>query len=547
MKRNNLLIVGVALIIVAIFLALFMGKCGADIGTKSKAEERSHWIKEPLVLSFHKIAEKAGLEIMNSGGNAFDAYVAVTLVENVVSSGYVTMAGLLSTLIYHSETRKVLYMDGGFNSVIDPRGNFDPKNPVEGKKIVVPGLVAGLFDISKRYGRMSFSRVLEPAIKIAREGFVIDELYSHYVRAAAKKLQRTKYGRMTFFPSGKALQPGDILKQPELAEFLTELEEKGSTYMYKGGWASKMVDMVQKLGGFMTLKDLASYQPSWSEPWKISYRDYHIFGSSGHSLYALWALLALKTLEHTSIAQLGHYSVSADALEIMVRIARAIDKEYWIHDYKNLNNHTKVNSRLSNAYTVEIWNKIKEPLEENQKKKPPENHTLCTVIADLEGNVVCGKHSINSDLWGLGIFVQGVLINGSGDMLGRFTGQGKRRTQGAPNFLVFKDNRLKYALGTFSFSNPHAAFQLLVNLMDYGIPADQAVELPRFGSYPLDEKNWSVDLSRNWLDERVSQNVVNILKNRGLLFSQKSTKLGKGGIVEFHSDGTATTGYDKTN
>lgn len=547
MKRIVMVIVVLGLIIVAIYLTLFVGECSNDSGEKFEAKDKFPLVKEPLVLSFHKDAEKAGLEILNSGGNAFDAYVAVTMVENVVSSGVVTLAGLLSTLIYHSGTKKVLYMDSGFNSVLDPRGNFDPKNPVEGNKIVVPGVVAGLFDLSTRYGNLAFSRVLQPAIKVAREGFVVDELYARYVRAAAERLQDTQYGRRTFFPDGRALQAGDVLKQPELADFLIGLAKQGSTYMYQGDWAKQMVDLVQKKGGYMTLKDLASYQPTWTEPWKITYRDYQIFGSSGRSLYALWTLLALKTLEHTFISQLGHYSASADALEIMVRITRAVNKEYWIHDYKNLDNHNLVNSRLSDTYSAEIWKKINDPGNITQEKKPLENHTLSTVIADLDGNVVCGKHSINSDLWGRGLFVQGVLLNGSGDMLGRYTGPGQRRTQGAPNFLVFKNRRVKYALGTFSFSNPQAAFQFLVNLLDYRMSADRAVDLPRFGSYPFDEKTWTVDLSRNWLDERVSQEIVDILKNRDLLFSQKKPKLGKGCIAEFHTDGTVTTGYDRVN
>jgi gamma-glutamyltranspeptidase len=231
----------------------------------------------------------------------------------------------------------------------------------------------------------------------------------------------------------------------------------------------------------------------------------------------------------------------------MVHITRAVNKEYWIHDYKNLDNQNLVNSRLTKTYSSEIWRKIKNIQKKKPVKRVLEKSTLSTVIADREGNVVCGKHSINSDLWGRGLFVQGVLLNGSGDMIGRFTEQGQRRTQGAPNFLVFKNRRLKYALGTFSSSNPQAAFQLLVNLLDYGIPADQAVDLPRFGSYPYDEKTWTVDTSKNWLDKRISLELVNTLKKRGLLFSQKKPKLGKGCITQFHENGTVTIGYDKTN
>jgi len=188
---------------------------------------------------------------------------------------------------------------------------------------------------------------------------------------------------------------------------------------------------------------------------------------------------------------------------------------------------------------------VKGALTKVYPKTPPPRHTLSSIIADIDGNVVSGKHSINSELWGLGLFVRGVLLNGSGDMPGRYTGPGQRRTQGAPNFFVFKDGTLKYACGTFSSSNPHAAFQFLVNLLDYGLPADQAAALPRFGSIPYDEKDWTVDWSKNWLDERVNPEIVAALKARGLYFSQKSPRLGKGCIAEFHPDGSATIGWDK--
>ncbi len=515
--------------------------------TAASCSNGSPQVRQPLVVSYHETAQKAGYRILNSGGNAFDAYVTVSVVENVVSSGYVTLAGLLSTLIYRQGTGETVYLDGGFNSVLDPAGAFDPENPVKGKAIVVPGLVAGLEAISKRYGRLSFAEVLQPAIEIAGDGFVVDERFASHIAANAKKIQRTAYGRRTFFPDGTALKAGDILKQPELAEFLTKLAKQGAAYMYRGEWAAKCVETARKGGGLMTMEDMAAYKPTWTRPWRMSYRGYDIHASSGRSMFALWALLALKTLEHTNLQTPGHYAASADALEIVVRVARAVDREPWIRKYRSLDDRELVNSRLTKKYTAAIWAKVKGALNTGDQKAPPSHHTLSTIIADREGNVVSGKHSINSDWWGQGLFIQGVLLNGSGDMPGRYTGPGQRRTQGAPNFLVFKDGALRYACGTFSSSNPHAAFQFLVNLLDYKIPADRAVALPRFGSVPYDEKDWSVDFSKNWLDERVSREIVDTLKARGVPFSQKRPRLGKGCIAEFHPDGSATTGYDKIN
>lgn len=504
-------------------------------------------IASPLVVSYYQQAQDAGYRILKAGGNAFDAFVTVTAVENVLSSGEVTLAGLLSTLIYHAKFDRVIYLDGGFNSVSDREGTPDPEKPEPGKWIMVPGVIAGLEAISKRYGRLALSELLEPAIQIARNGFIIDELHAKRIKAGAEKLRSTDYGRRTYFPGGTQLKPGDILKQPELANFLKAVARQGAAYMYEGEWALRCMETVRKQGGIMTRQDLSAYQTIWTEPWKINYRGFDIFASSGHTMFGVWTLLALKTLEHTGIRSKGHYATSADALEILVRISREVQTKKWIRDHRYLNDRKYVNSKLTQNNTSTIWKRIKGRITAEYENRKAGHHTMSSIVADKEGNVVTGKHSINSELWGAGQFVQGVLLNSSGDNYGRFTGAGKRRTQGAPNFLVFKEGILKYALGTYSSSNPQAAFQFLVNLLDYGLPPVQAVDLPRFGSFPYNEKDWTVDFSKNWLDPRIDSKIVGELKKRGLFFSQESPKLGKGCIAEFHLNGKTSSGYDKIN
>ncbi len=125
--------------------------------------------------------------------------------------------------------------------------------------------------------------------------------------------------------------------------------------------------------------------------------------------------------------------------------ARAVEEESWIYDYRNLDNGTLVNSRLTLHYTDAIWAKVQGQLSNAYSEIAPCHHTLSSIIADTEGNVVSGKHPINSNWWGSGLFVQGVLLNSSGDITSRYTVPGQRRTQGAPNFLVFKDGPLRYA------------------------------------------------------------------------------------------------------
>ena len=536
------------IIIIITILPLFLlhvVTTGCKVGANKQYEPTytTPVLNSPLVVSYNDSARDAGYRILNAGGNAFDAFIAVTVVENVEAYGYVTLAGLLSVLTYHADTGEVKYLDAGFNSVSDPEGAYDSQNPVPGKTVVVPGIMAGLESISTQYGRLSFAEVLQPAIEIARDGFPIDEYYAYYIEYHAERLRRTEYGRRTFFPGGTALQPGDILRQPELAEFLTNVAAQGAAYMYTGQWAAQCVETVRNEGGLMTPEDLASYEPTWGEPWQMSYRGYDICASAGRSMHALWGLLALKTLEHTDIQPLGHFSSSADALEIVVRVARAVEEEYWISDYRYLDNRPLVNSRLTLDYTEAIWAKVEGRLPNVYRQVFPAHHTLCSIVADTDGSVVSGKHSINSETWGLGLFVQGVPLSSSGVYTGRYTGPGERRTQGAPNFLVFKDGPLRYACGAFGGSNPYTGFQFLVNLLDYGLSVDQAVALPRFGGFPYDAGSGIVDYTKNELDERIGGGIVSTLNNRGLYF-KRVRRIGPGCIAEFHSNGTTTTGLD---
>jgi gamma-glutamyltranspeptidase/glutathione hydrolase len=497
----------------------------------------------PLVVSYHDQGVEAGNRILNSGGNAFDAFVATVVAEIVVSPGAVTLAGLMCTLLYHAESNAVSFLDSGYNSVLAPDGEYDPSNPILGKLVAVPGIVAGLEAVHRRYGRLNWQEILQPAIELARDGFPISEVYSRLIGDYKQLLQSTEYGRQTFFPGGAPLQAGDILKQPELAEFLSRLAEQGASYMYAGEWAEQCVETVQAEGGLMTREDLASYQPIWGEPWIVSYRGYDICASAGRVMHGLWALLALKTLEHTSLNPLIHYSESADALEVLVRIARAVDKEAWIGNHWYLDDRDLVNSRLTWTYTNLIWEKVRAALDSVSSEMSFDNETLCSAVVDSEGNVAAAKHSINSYYWGSGLFVQGIPLNASGMFKERWTGPGERRLQGAPNFFVFKDGKMRSILGTWGDSNHYTAFQFLADLIDYELPADQAITLPRFGSYYYDENG--IDLTKNVLDERVSQEIVDILRERGLFFSQESSRVGIGCLIQFHPDGSITTGMGR--
>ncbi|HKF65675.1 MAG TPA: gamma-glutamyltransferase, partial [Vicinamibacterales bacterium] len=196
-----------------------------------------------LVVSFHPLATDAGVQMLNQNGNAFDAFVAATLAEYVVNEGGTSPAGSLGALIYDAKTRTSQYLDAEFNGVRDPNGGWDSRkawtaaDPEAGKAVLVPGAIAGLEALSKRYGRKSFAEALHPAIALAKNGFAVQGFYRASLVASADFLKRSPYAGQTFYPNGRAVASGQLLRQPVLTAFLEGLARDGAAYMYSGPWA----------------------------------------------------------------------------------------------------------------------------------------------------------------------------------------------------------------------------------------------------------------------------------------------------------------------
>lgn len=508
--------------------------------------------RQGIVATYHRLATEAGIRILNSGGNAFDAFVAATLAEYVVAEGGTSLAGPLGVLVYEAKGKTVEYLDAEFNDVKDPRGRWTPGEGAAGKMVLAPGAVAGLEALSKRRGRLTFAQAIEPAARLARDGFPIDSAFRASLLGAADLLKADEYARRTFFPGGRVLGAGEVLKQPEVARFLEQLSRQGSAYMYRGDWAKKCVQAVRAAGGLMTLEDLASYQPAWHEPWEASYRGYRVYACSGRAFGGLWGLMALKTVEQVDLARLGHFSTSAEALEVMVRTARetGVGEEPWLFDYRQLDNRGLVQSRLRGKYAEGIWARVAAKLPPRRPVARPGSHSYHIVVVDREGNAASGTNTHESVAWGNGVFIEGIPLTSAGRISGWETRPGERRLSPFTIHLAFQDGDLRIASGSFSSSILEASFQFLVNLIDYRLSARDAVSLPRFGTYlynPSDlPPTTHLDTTVNWLDPRISPEIVEALKARGLKFQQQAAAatgywidVGLGTAVVLRPDGSA--------
>ena len=491
--------------------------------------------RDSIVVAYHPQLRELGHAILDADGNAFDAFVAVTAAQNVIAEGASSLAGPLGVLTYRAQDGKISYLDADFNDPLAPEGRWTADDPQPGKAALVPGAPAGLEALAKEYGNLKFSKLLEPSIELARNGFPVTEIMATLIASQAEPLKATDYGLNTYFRDGEPLKAGDTLRLPEVANFLTGLAQQGSAYVYGGDWGTQFLEFVQSKGGLLSAEDLLSYQVKWYQPWTTAYRCHQLFSCSGRAYGGLWVLLALKTLEHAPPFQEAHYSADASVLEQMVRTARQVWSESWLLDYTALDQPDLVYSRLTAEYTESIWRKVRDrapahPLQRNGV------HSYQIIVVDGAGNIANGTTTIESAPWAEGYFVQGIPIPSSGRVPWN-TAPGERRLSPFSIHLVLKDGSPRFSVGAISDSLVEAAFQLLVNLIDYHLPVQDAVSLPRFGTFP--HRLGSVlKLDKNWLDPRVSKKSVQALKRHGIRFKQRGAiDTGLGAVISIDPDG----------
>lgn len=491
------------------------------------------------VIAYHPRAREIGEDVLHAGGNAFDAFVATVAAENVLAEGVSSLAGPLGVLIYRAQDDRVTYLDADFNDPLDPSGLWTTPDRKLGKSALVPGAPAGLEVLATTYGRTDFAELLRPAIELAENGFPVNRLMANFIARQAKVLKTTRYGRSTFFARGEPLAAGDIIRQPELADFLRGLADEGAAYVYRGGWGERFLSLIEEKGGRLTNKDLAQYSVKWCDPWTTTYRDYSLHSSSGRSYGGLWTLLALKTLERTALLEERHYCHDADALELMIRIARQVWSEPDLLDYRALDDPETIKSLLTPEHANSIWERVRD-------KVPPHimgskgSHSYQIIVTDGEGNIASGTTTIESEPWAEGLFVEGVALPSSG-MIPWNTEPGTRRLSPFSIHFAFRDGLPRFVVGSISNSVVETSFQLLVNLIDYRMSARGAVSAPRFGTFPYrgTAKRPSLRLDTNWLDPRVERSVVKALKERGIKVEQQGIiDTGLGAVTRILPDGT---------
>lgn len=293
--------------------------------------------KKSLVVSAHPLASDAGLEMLRKGGNAVDAAVATTFAISVVEPFSAGIGGGGFLLIHDSKRRTIQALDfreraplkATKNMYLDSSGKVRQDASINGYLAVgTPGTVAGMYEVHRRYGKLPWSTVVAPSIRLAKDGFVVENKFVQAVKSREKILTNNQAARAIFTRNGNFYQPGEILVQQDLARTLQDIAVNPQSF-YTGRIARNIASDMAKNGGLITLQDLKSYQPIWRTPVCGNFRQARVCSMPPPSSGGIHLLQMLNIIGNTDLKSLGWHH--PDAIHLMVeamRIAYADRSEY---------------------------------------------------------------------------------------------------------------------------------------------------------------------------------------------------------------------------
>ncbi len=464
-----------------------------------------------MVVSAHPIASKVGVNILKQGGNAVDAAVATGFAlavcypraGNIGGGGFMVFRfkdGSTSTLDYRekapSKGHRDMYLDAERN-VIEDMSLYS--RAASG----VPGSVAGMIEAHKKYGKLPFEQVIQPAIDLAENGIELTENESDKLNSAKEDFVRLNKTWPVFVKDSGEWKKGDLLIQKELAKTLRLIKEKSRDGFYKGETAEKIVAEMQKDNGLITLEDLESYHAVWRKPIIGNYKGYKITSmgppsSGGIALVQLLKMVALYPLDKWAANDLNtiHLVVEAERRVYADRAAHLGDMDFY---------KVPVNDLLDDDYLLARMKDF-----DPEKATPSENiqagnfnqteseETTHYSVVDQWGNAVSCTTTLNGSFGsrivveGAGFFLNNEMDDfsikpGYPNLYGLVGGEanaiegGKRMLSSMTPTIVEKDGKLFMIVGSPGGSTIiTSVLQNIVNVIDKGMGMQQSVDAPRF-------------------------------------------------------------------
>jgi gamma-glutamyltranspeptidase/glutathione hydrolase len=466
-------------------------------------------VNKGAVVSAHPLASQAGLLVLQQGGNAVDAAIATQLALAVVYPGAGNIGGG-GFLVAHLRDGKNITLDyrekapaaGHRDMYLDAAGNASTDKSQNGHLAAgIPGTIAGLF-ASTPYAKLSFEKLIMPAIQLAQKGFVITEREARSLNNLQNDL--AKYNTQpNAFMKTTPWKAGDTLVQQDLANTLQRVKEKGAAGFYEGETAQLIVAEMQRGKGIISLTDLKNYTAQPREPHVFNYKDYTVVGMPMPSSGGLLLHQMMKMIEPYQIGKMGFQS--AEAVQLMIEAERRAyadraeymgDKDFYPVPEKALTAPAYLLDRMTSFTPGKASNS--NSIKPGVVPVPEHEETTHISVIDNEGNAVAVTTTLNGGygsrtvVGGAGFFLNNEMDDfsikpGVPNMYGAVGGEanaikaGKRMLSSMTPTIVLQNNKTYLVVGTPGGTTiPTSVFQTLVNILDFNLSTIDAVNKPKF-------------------------------------------------------------------
>lgn len=457
-----------------------------------------------MVVAAHPEAVRAGLNTLKAGGNAVDAAIATAFALNAAEPFASGIGGGGFMVIYLAEEQKVTVIN--FREKAPAKASptmYWEKGEIQntwrrshGLAVAVPGALAGWAYALEKYGTMILGDVLEPGLRIAEQGIPVSQTFSQINKDEYEKILQNSGESTAYLNDGFPYEPGDIYRNPELANTFRRLASHGWHDFYEGAIAGKIAEAVQRSDGIMTLADLARYSPIEQPPLTGKYKGFTLYtiqppGSGGLHIIQLLNIIAHWPVQKWGFAETSYIHHLSEAFRFVFA-----DKARYLGDPDFV--PVPIRKLLSEDYARRIAETIipencqkNYPFGSFDKKQIAKDNTTHLGVIDTHGNIVSLTQSIN-DFFGSGIVPEGcgfLLNNEMADFSPQpdsvnSPGPNRRPVSSMAPLILFKGKRPFLVLGSPGGTRIFTSLtQIIVNIVEFGMSMDEAIEAPRFFTY----------------------------------------------------------------
>ena len=479
-----------------------------------------------MVASSHYLASQAGYEILEAGGSAADAIIAINAVLAVVYNHMSGLGGDFFCQVWDPKDGHVRALNASGRS--GERANIEfyrskghaKAIPARGPlaALTVPGVVDGWWQLHQRHGKLDWARLFQPAIRYAEEGFPLSPKFQTFIAQYIDTLRPYETTAALYLPGGKPLQAGAVFRQPELAHSLRQVAEGGRDVFYQGELGAALIRGTQQAGGLLTEADLAGHTSDWVEPLRTDYRGYEVTELPPNT-QGIATLLILNLLEGFDMQSVGEGT--ADYYHLMVEAIKLAfaDRDRWVTDPTFLD--IPYDRLLSKDYARQrsAGIDLQRAAAQDQLSPGDFGDTVYLCAVDADGLAVSAIQSVYYEFGSAFMPAgTGILLQNRGSFFALDESHHNALVPGKRTFhtiipaLALQNGQPALVFGSMGGEGqPQTQAALVTRILDFGYNVQQAIEAPRW----LFGRTWGQASKTLKLESNVPAGILAELSRRG--------------------------------